>query len=259
MCSSKPRSPGLAYLGLIDASGPTMAFSAHCAATVANASTSTIATVAELAPAIIDVEWSGPQKCHWQGCASKATFHSPSALKAHIRNMHVTPLLCTHPGCSYKKAFGKACDLKRHAASIHGTESEYPCPERDCKELFSRKDKMMKHAKEKHQLFKCSHNHCSTTVFAAQRESHMEDCHGRYECAMGSCKSGQMSYFTEKNLKRHLRTGHRMESEQVFYALDYSRPKYSNFEEDKALYVGVGWPSPLRDCASCFSQSHNEH
>src|SRR2546421_12902555 len=89
----------------------------------------------------VDIEWSGPQKCFWRDCTSKATFHSPSSLKAHIRNIHVSPLVCTRPGCSYKKPFGKPCDLNRHMTTIHNTERGYQCLESDCQKVFSRKDK----------------------------------------------------------------------------------------------------------------------
>src|SRR5215470_16856112 len=146
------------------------------------------------------IDWHGPQKCHWRDCASKATFHSPSSLKTHIRNVHVSPLVCTYEGCSYKKPFGKQCDLKRHLATIHSIGREYQCLESECQETFSRKDKMLKHARERHELFRCTCNHCPATVFAAQRESHLQEFHGIYECAIGSCRLGGRSYFQEVNL-----------------------------------------------------------
>jgi len=157
-----------------------------------------------------DIKWFGPQKCYWRDCASKATFHSLSSLKAHIRNVHVTPLVCKHPGCSYKKPFGKPCDLRRHIATIHNTKCRHQCLESDCQKTFSRRDQMMKHAKEEHELFKCLCNHCSTIVFVAQRESHLREFHGSYECAIGSRGLGCRSYFTVENLKKHMRTSHRI-------------------------------------------------
>jgi len=101
-------------------------------------------------------------------------------------------------------------------AAIHNMERGYSCLESDCQEVFSRRDKMMIHAKEKHELFKCCHNHCSANVFATQRESHLRDSHGLYECAIGSCESGCRSFFTKVNLKRHVRTLHGITSDPMW-------------------------------------------
>lgn len=203
----------------------------------------------------IDIRWSGPRKCSWQDCSSKATFHSPSSLKAHIRNIHVSPLLCIHPGCSYKKPFGKPCDLRRHVATVHNTERGYQCLQSDCQEVFSRRDKMMKHAREKHELFKCIYNHCSATVFAAQRESHTQKSHGRYECAIASCELASRSCFTEENLDRHLRTCHRMSYDAV-HSVRY-RPVQTT-EGDKVLYADASLRCTYQDCANCLPKSRNE-
>ena len=197
------------------------------------------------------MKWSGPQKCSWEDCASKATFRSPSSLRTHIRNIHETPLVCTHPGCSYKKPFGKPCDLKRHIATIHSTECGYQCLEIGCPQVFSRKDKMISHAKEKHGLFRCSYNHCSATVFASQKESHLQESHCRNECAIGSCRSGQRSFFTEQNLKRHMRTCHRMSYDAVFTAMPYPFKR-------EILYAHAPVRPSYQDCATCLSGSCNE-
>lgn len=199
----------------------------------------------------IDIEWFGPQKCHWQACASKATFRSPSSLKAHIRNVHVSPLICTHPGCSYMKPFGKQCDLKRHIATIHGTKHIYRCLESECKETFSRKDKMMKHARENHELFRCSCNHCLAIVCATQRQSHLKEAHGLFECAIGSCKSGGRSYFHKKDLRGHLKRIHGVRD----YWVDMELRGFPNdTKKDEVLYFrGEQIPALSRDCASCLS------
>lgn len=203
----------------------------------------------------IDVEWSGPQKCHWRGCASKATFRSPGSLKAHIRNIHVTPLVCTYPNCSYKKPFGKPCDLKRRMANIHNTERGYPCLESNCQEVFTRRDKMMRHVKEKHELFKCSYNHCSATVFATQKESHLRESHDRFECAIGSCALGYKSFFTLENLKRHMRTSHRMTNDPVSTITSHLT---KGAKEDGVLYANCPLRPTYRDCGSCLAGSNEQ-
>jgi hypothetical protein len=114
----------------------------------------------------------------------------------------MSPLVCNYPDCSYKKPFGKQCDIKRHLATIHRTEQGYQCLECDCQETFSRKDKMLKHGREKHELFRCCYSHCTATVFAGEREAHLQKVHGRYECAISSCQSGGRSYFQIVNLRR---------------------------------------------------------
>ncbi|KAF2186728.1 hypothetical protein K469DRAFT_144086 [Zopfia rhizophila CBS 207.26] len=190
----------------------------------------------------IDVKWSGLRKCHWPDCASKATFHSRVSLKAHIRNIHVTPLVCTHPSCSYKKPFGKPCDLKRHMATIHNTERQYPCLESDCQE-------------EKHQLFKCPYIHYSATVFATQRESHLRESYGCYECAIGSCASAHRSFFTKENLRRHLRTCHRITFNPVATIM---RNLTAGAKEDGAVYANSPLRPTYRDCASCLPKSNEQ-
>jgi hypothetical protein len=146
-------------------------------------------------PAIDLVKWSGPRKCDRRGCTSKAVFPSRSSFKAHLKNIHVSPLVCIYAGCSNKKPFGKPCDLKRHLTTVHSTKDEYQCLEDECQEMFSRKDNMLKHARENHQLFQCCWNHCKKTVFAVEQESHAQESHGQYECAIGSCQSGGKSCF----------------------------------------------------------------
>lgn len=202
-----------------------------------------------------DIEWSGPRKCSWQDCSSKATFHSPSSLKAHIRNIHVTPLVCTHPGCSYQKPFGKLCDLERHIATIHNTECGFRCLESDCQQVFTRKDKMMNHAKEKHELFKCPCNHCCATLFAVQKESHLQECHGRYECAIGLCRSDHRSCFTAENLKRHMRTCHRITSWAANSIVDHLS---IGKKDNEVLYAKAPLRALFRDCATCLPKNCNK-
>jgi len=197
------------------------------------------------------IGWSGPRKCHWLGCVSRATFHSPSSLRAHIKNVHVSPLICRQQGCSYTKPFGKPCDLKRHLASVHHTVCKYECPESGCQETFSRKDKMLKHAREKHERYRCSCNHCTATVFATERESHLQNSHGQYECAMGSCQNGSRSYFSETGLKRHLRTIHRMTSDPVRHMVWRLSSQSANRTNTEPLYARSAMRPAYRDCTSC--------
>ena len=206
----------------------------------------------------IVTDWYGPQKCHWRGCTSKATFHSPSALKAHIKNVHISPLVCTHPGCPYKKPFGKQCDLKRHLATIHSTEREYQCLESECQETFSRKDKMLKHAREKHELFRCSFNHCTAMVFAAEREPHLQESHGPFECGMGSCQVGGRSYFRKDNLQRHLRTVHRVAYDPVEAMMFRLHEISKGAEKAEVLQVLAPLLPTYRDCEPCLAKKQDE-
>ncbi|KAI9705328.1 MAG: hypothetical protein M1820_005158 [Bogoriella megaspora] len=196
-------------------------------------------------------EWHGPQKCHFSNCPSKATFRSPSQLKIHVQNVHITPLLCTYPGCPYKKPFGKLCDLRRHIVTKHDTEGGYQCLDADCQEVFPRKDKMMKHAFEKHKLFKCSRNHCTAIVSAAQMELHMSTAHGRYECAIGSCEYGPDSLFTKENLTSHLRTCHQFRRDRRY---DLPVPIIG---DDGVLRNPLG--ASDRHCPSCLAMKQDEH
>jgi Zinc finger, C2H2 type len=213
-------------------------------------------------PEAIEItEWSGPQKCRWRGCTSRATFRSPSSLEAHIKNVHVSPLVCTHPGCSYKKPFGKQCDLKRHLTTIHSTKREYQCLEGDCGETFSRKDKMLKHAREKHQLFRCSWNHCGATVFASEREFHARESHGPYECAVGSCQSGERSCFQKLNLQRHLRTVHQIAFDQSNTIMNRLSNHPESTEETKAFDSRTRYAQmvyPYQDCKVCLAEKLDE-
>jgi len=200
------------------------------------------------------INWSGPQKCHWSGCASRATFQSPSSLKTHIDNMHVSPLVCTHPGCPYKKPFGKEYNLKRHVAEMHTTERMFQCLDGDCQETFARKDKMLNHAREKHELFKCSCSHCAATVFAAERDSHLRESHGSYECVIGSCQSGGRSHFQKVNLQRHLRTAHRIHYDRTNEILHDLSSSSTAAEKTEVLYARAELRRAYRDCASCSAE-----
>jgi hypothetical protein len=197
------------------------------------------------------IDWSGPRGCNWRGCLSKATFHSPSALRTHLKNVHISPLICTQSGCTYKKPFGKQCDFKRHFATIHRSAAEplIQCVETGCTEQFTRKDKMLKHAREYHELHKCSHNHCTATVCAAERESHLQLSHGSLECVIQSCRTGGRSYFKEFNLRRHLRKVH-----QISYSGAEAVLEAALDTEGTTNVLFAEWYSSMPDCGSCNNE-----
>jgi len=195
------------------------------------------------------VKWSGPRKCDWPGCLSKAVFRSRSSLNAHVKNVHVSPLLCTHPGCSYKKPFGKKCDLARHVKTVHSTEQAYPCVDSKCPQVFSRKDKMMEHARQRHELFHCARNHCSEITTADQMQSHSQEAHGRYECAIGSCRSGKTSHFLTPSLQAHIVKAHGATTRFARVAILLGPPLVTS---EGSICIGESsWLAVCRDCASC--------
>lgn len=67
---------------------------------------------------------------------------------------------------------------------------------------------MQKHVREKHDNFKCPFSHCSATVVKSERDSHVRDFHGVYECALGSCQHGGKSCFRKGDLRRHIKSCH---------------------------------------------------
>lgn len=154
----------------------------------------------------------GQRKCMEPNCSSKATFKSPGQLEQHVRNIHRHPLLCTWPGCSYTKPFGKQSDLDRHVKTKHHGARD-TCPFEDCQahvDGFSRKDKLQAHLRDKYPMLRCQQSHCRATILDGDQQSHMEQAHGDFECALGSCQSAPLSHFTKSNLKRHLRIHHRL-------------------------------------------------
>jgi hypothetical protein len=185
-------------------------------------------------------------------------FHSPSLLKAHIRNTHVTPLRCTYPGCSYKKPFGRECDLRRHFTTKHNTERKYRCPESDCQETFSRKDKMMKYTREKHELFSCSCNYCAATVFGSKRESYLRKSYGLYKYTVGSCQSGRRSYFDWSNLHGHLHMAYYIVWDNVIAIIRSLHPFPLPAKKAEVLYTRVELYPKYRDCTSCFAENNNK-
>lgn len=154
-----------------------------------------------------------PYKCTEANCRSKALYKTLSQFRQHVRNIHQEPLLCTVLGCTHKRPFGKQADLNRHVTSKHETTISFFCDDESCPahiDGFKRKDKLLKHLREDHPQVQCTQTHCSATVADFQQQSHMEEAHGPFECALGRCRSSPPSNFTRAQLERHLKDHHKM-------------------------------------------------
>lgn len=197
----------------------------------------------------------GDLRCRWPKCLSRATFRTPSALRTHLINFHVNPLLCTHPGCTYRRPFGKQNDLNRHVISVHSNSRDHKCIAKDCNVEFSRKDKLKKHMREEHQNLKCPYNHCSATVLETKELEHLQSSHGPYECALGLCEDELASRFLEGSLKRHLRKDHQIEHSVIedflMPAIQKKREKIVlSYDVDKAFTnrSGAQWGGSEWNC-----------
>lgn len=111
----------------------------------------------------------------------------------------------------------------------------YQCPDAKCTASFPRKDYMTKHV-QGHQRFQCSHNHCHQTVFDFERDSHVAECHGPYECPIASCHGASRSYFAKSTLRVHLLTAHGINPREV----DHMDPRDTS-----------AWTVASSDCNSC--------
>jgi hypothetical protein len=198
-------------------------------------------------------QWSGSSKCPWPNCSSKATFKTPSSLRTHLSNIHVTPLICTQPQCPYQRPFGKQYELDRHISTAHGEARNHRCPIDTCDASvtgFARKDKLIKHLREEHENLKCPYNHCFATVLAEETEKHLLQSHDDYECALQGCQYGGASRFSRVNLKRHLRRDHLVTGDpanRLMWILDASKKMTADGE-----FTGR-WRQTQK-CATCVSQ-----
>jgi hypothetical protein len=168
----------------------------------------------------------GLLKCTWRlDCEAKAPFKSPKALRTHLENIHVNPLTCSEPGCRHKTPFRSNYELERHMKTVHWKERDFQwqCPYTNCDKLhksFARKDKWVEHLR-KHQFgTTCPFNHCDAgrgNKFSSQVEmvEHMQKCHGKYECGIGSCIEQQPSLFLEFQLLDHLKIHHAIHKKDV--------------------------------------------
>ena len=191
-------------------------------------------------------QWAGASQCPWPKCISKATFKSRSALKTHLTNIHVTPLVCTYPQCSHNRPFGKQYELDRHVATAHGNTRNHKCPIGTCDANvtgFSRKDKLLKHMREAHESVQCLYNHCFGKVTATQEQEHLRACHGDYECGIGGCEASSTSRFSSKRLVRHLISAHKIDYNLAHYLLSVMK-----FNE---VNVPIGIKHIERACKTC--------
>ncbi|CAG9978343.1 unnamed protein product [Clonostachys byssicola] len=154
-----------------------------------------------------------PYKCTEANCRSKAQWKTLSQFTQHIRNIHQQPLLCTVPGCTHQRPFGKQTDLNRHVKTKHEATETFLCGDESCPAHvhgFERKDKLLKHLREHHPQVQCTKTHCSAIVADFQQQSHMEQDHGPFECALGHCRTSPPSNFTQVRLHRHLKNHHKL-------------------------------------------------
>ncbi|CAH0027885.1 unnamed protein product [Clonostachys rhizophaga] len=161
-----------------------------------------------------------PYKCTEANCKSKAQFKNLSQFRQHVRNKHQQPLVCTVPGCPRKQPFGRQTDLNRHVKTQHKHEATeiFLCADESCPAHvhgFERKDKLLKHLREQHPQVQCTQTHCSAIVADFQQQSHMEQAHGPFECALGHCRSSPPSKFTRVGLKQHLKKHHKLSHDGI--------------------------------------------
>jgi hypothetical protein len=164
--------------------------------------------------------WPGDGSCTWGGCHSKAKFKL-SALKHHLQNVHVKPLICVQPGCSFKRPFRSIRDLERHVHTKHSQTGVFRCPYKECRSstrTFKRKDKWLDHVEDaQHQLDEfCPVQDCTANLPRRKwTVTHMFDEHGGtsdevrdFSCAIGGCKTGDPPFLTKAQLLGHLKFHH---------------------------------------------------
>ncbi|CZR54226.1 uncharacterized protein PAC_04109 [Phialocephala subalpina] len=192
--------------------------------------------------------WSGPINCSWPNCSSKV-FKEKYILNRHLSNIHVTPLRCTVVGCTHPEPFGKQSDLNRHIKNIHENLRVF-CPVESC-ELsiigFARKYTLDKHVREKHDNVRCPFNHCGAAILDGEQESHFQNSHGDYECALMACERGLRSHFTWDAARLHLTNKHNV----YRYTADWA---VSPWGHDHIIRKNPG-RKPLAECQDCLNSS----
>jgi hypothetical protein len=156
--------------------------------------------------------WNGPIKCSWPNCSSRRVFKEKYLFNNHLTNIHVTPLRCYVAGCTHLEPFGKQSDLDRHVDNIHDGSRVY-CSVSTCESSiigFPRKYNLDKHMREEHDNVKCSLNHCGAVILDGEQESHIQNAHGDYECALMACVDGMPSLFTREAVRLHLISVHKV-------------------------------------------------
>ncbi|ESZ91061.1 hypothetical protein SBOR_8555 [Sclerotinia borealis F-4128] len=180
--------------------------------------------------------FSGPNRCPWNGCTSRAKFANPKFLNIHLINIHVEPLVCGVNGCGYQKPFRNKHDLERHKRTAHMNVKEFECPYPSCSEEglgFVRKDKLLVHFRDVHSDGSgrvCPILHCGVMLSGdGQGEEeegkermgeHMKRDHGSFECALGRCggKNEQQkpkSLFSDQGLEKHLKREHEINGSEA--------------------------------------------
>jgi hypothetical protein len=177
-------------------------------------------------------------------------------IKVHLRNKHLDPLVCTVPQCDYKKPFGKQHELRRHMETLHGGSHTYCCPIELCGETFPRNDKLLiKHMREKYDMLRCLHNHCSATVFKTQEEAHKQ-LHGEFECGLLSCERAPRSYFRREDLGRHLQKHHDMRYYYTAVSIAWGMNASDSIVRGYHLYNR--W-APVQDCSICSKEQEDTY
>ncbi|PMD47953.1 hypothetical protein L207DRAFT_506865 [Hyaloscypha variabilis F] len=174
--------------------------------------------------------WKGPTTCSWPKCSSSRVFKEKYLLRRHLQNIHVEPLRCPIKGCSYSDPFDKQHDLNRHVKSIHET-SRFLCPIESCDSNtigFSRKDKLVKHMREEH-----------------DNDSHLQDSHGDYECALMACSDALPSHFTKEGARLHLISAHKIYRETAGLLI-------KEVTSDHVIYNSGSARRETVQCQSCY-------
>ncbi|PTB44730.1 hypothetical protein M441DRAFT_44757 [Trichoderma asperellum CBS 433.97] len=105
------------------------------------------------------------------------------------------PATLTNPGQS--EPFGRTSDLTRHVRSVHEAACGHICPYESCPahtDGFKRQDKLRKHLREYHPRVQCQQAHCCAIISGAEQQSHIEEAHGPYECAIDQLKHLQVHH-----------------------------------------------------------------
>ena len=213
---------------------------------------------------------SGDGGCTWSGCHSKAKFKL-SALKLHLQNVHVKPLVCVQPGCSFKQPFRGISDLRRHVNTKHSQTGVFRCPYKECRSstrTFKRKDKWLEHVEDaQHQLDRiCPVQHCWQGreigfPFFYNRKvvvTHMFNKHGGttdevrdFSCAIGGCKTGDPPFLTKAQLLYHLEVHHAFVkdlAQQIVDSVGATEDHELQLAHVTDLFPNTNW---IQNCSLC--------
>ncbi|KAJ8061322.1 hypothetical protein OCU04_010385 [Sclerotinia nivalis] len=214
--------------------------------------------------------FSGPNRCPWTGCTSRAKFANSKFLNIHLNNIHVEPLICGVIGCGYQKPFRNKHDLERHRRTAHMSIKEFACPYPSCSEEglgFARKDKLLVHFRDAHGGSSgnvCPILHCGGILSGDGRgeeeegkesmAEHMKRDHGNFECALGSCdhkygKQKTKSLFSDQGLEKHLKKEHGINGSEALRIVSVAR----KIKEKTVRLNNVGNGCMWQNCKTCGS------